>query len=114
MFSSWGDELRLRGPEDLEVFDVQGSGIPAESDKLKLTDLAEAAFERAVSTGEEKDVTAAVRAIYAAARSAVNGREAYQDPVVLAFLVELAGRMRKIEEKVGFLQVPPRRDGPIL
>lgn len=84
------------------------------SDKLKLTEQAEAAFERAIETGKPKDVQAAVRAIYEAARVTVDQQEAHQDVVVLGFLVELAGRVRRIEERVGLLQTPPRRDGPIL
>jgi hypothetical protein len=81
--------------------------------KPTLTDQAEAAFERAITTGEEKDVLEAVRAIYNAARTVVDARGAHQDPVVLGFLIEMAARMRKIEERTGSLQIPPRREGPI-
>lgn len=81
-------------------------------DKLKLTDLAEEAYERATKTGAEKDVSAAVRAIYSAARETVDAKGAHEDPVVLAFLVELGGKIRRIEERVGVLLVPPVR-GPL-
>ena len=81
-------------------------------DKLKLTDLAEEAYERATKTGAEKDVAAAVRAIYSAARETVDEKGAHEDPVVLAFLVELGGMIRRIEERVGVLLVPPVR-GPL-
>ncbi len=90
---------------------LSGSGGPAEPEKLKLTELAEAAFERAVSSGEDKDVSAAVRAIYTAAQSTVELKGAHQDPVVLAFLIELGGRLRKIEDRVGIILEPPAR-GP--
>lgn len=79
-------------------------------EQLKLNDAAQAAFERALDTGSEKDVVAATRAIYEAARETIDAREAHEDPVVLAFLIEMAGRIRKIEERVGVLLPPPKRD----
>lgn len=79
------------------------------AEALTLDEQAQAAFDRALESGTEQDRLVAARAIYAAADEIVEARESYQDVVVLCFLIELAGKVRKLEEQAGLRLEPPTR-----
>lgn len=79
------------------------------TDQLKLNDVAQAAFDRALDSGSDKDVGVAARVIYDAAKNAIGERGVQEDPVLLSFLITLARKVRALEERTGTLLAPPGR-----